>query len=440
MRTRTRHFRELIRTSFWLLPGAMSLLGIGLSFVMIAVDKWLDLDFFLLYSGSEEGARSVLSAIAGSVMTVAGVAFSITIVALTMASSQFGPRLIRNFIRDKGNQAVLGTLIATFLYCILILRSVHTTGAGAFVPVLSVAFAVALAVASTIVIVYFIHHVSTSIQADFIIADVYRDLEGTMRVLFPRMREPGADDRREPEEEQVDFEHAVPVTARGDGYIQAIDFQGLIATARSQGLVVKTIKKPGGYVTAGTVIALATRPGGGEVMTERVSDHFFLGLNPTPEQDVEFAINQLVQVAVRALSPSINDPFTAMTCTDRLASALGYMAKRSFPPRLHRDSDGAVRVIAKPVTFTGVTNEAFNQIRQYGRSSVPVLIRLLEALGTVAEQADFSEARDVLGRHVEMVMDAARELPQARDREDAKSRYREVLEILSGAQSGTRPV
>jgi len=194
--TRLFHFWESIRTSLWFLPSLLVLSAVILAYATIGLDHWLPLHsewFRRAFSrAGPEGARSVLSTIAGSVITVTGVTFSITIVALTLASSQFGPRLLRNFMKDKGNQFVLGTFIATFIYCLIVLQSIHTDGETDFVPNLSLTIAVLLIIADVFVLIYFIHHISASIQADYVIKDVYVELESTFTVLFPRRSYVGA--------------------------------------------------------------------------------------------------------------------------------------------------------------------------------------------------------------------------------------------------------
>lgn len=169
---------ESLRTSYWFVPTLMTAGGVALSFASVHLDervnyKWVRTVGWI-WAGGAEGARQVLSTIAGSMITVAGVAFSITIVALTLASNQFGPRLLRNFVRDAGNQIVLGTFIATFVYCLLVLRTVRGEDDTEFVPYVSVTLGVAFALTSLGVLIYFIHHVAISIQAENLIASVAR--------------------------------------------------------------------------------------------------------------------------------------------------------------------------------------------------------------------------------------------------------------------------
>ena len=433
MKTRLLNLWEAVRTSFWFIPGLMVLSAIGLSFVMVAVDRRAAVDpswtFELLYTGGPEGTRSILSTIAGSMITVAGVTFSITIVALTLTSSQFGPRLLRNFMKDRGNQVVLGTFIATFIYCLLVLRSVDTSGRHVFIPYISVSFAVLLALANAGVLIYFIHHISTSIHADRVIDTVYRELMETIQALFPEEYGHGGAESRAGDENDRPVH---PVAASRGGYLQAVDDEGLLALAGENDLLIRLPHRPGEYIVSGdTLVEVlgAGRPD--QSLAERIADHLIVGPQRTPEQDAEFAIHQLVEVAVRALSPGINDPFTAMSCIDRLGSALCYLTGRAFPSSYHFDDGGTLRMIAKPVTFAGVMDAAFDQIRQYGRSSAAVTIRLLETLTVIASHARDPEQRQAVLRQASMVERASREaLPEENDRQDVQERYRGLLEAL----------
>ena len=227
--TRLRAFWESVRTTYWAVPSLMAVIAIGLSVAMIHVDEVLTPKFIgtlsWVYTGGPEGARAVLSTIAGSMITVAGVTFSITIVALTLASQQFGPRLLRSFLRDLGNQIVLGTFVSTFLYCLLVLRTVRGNDDAQFVPHLAVTLGVLLAMLSLGVLIFFIHHVSMSIQASQIIANVAGDLEGAVARLFPeQLGQERAPRHREHDRSPRRLRRdASAVPADSNGYVQAID-------------------------------------------------------------------------------------------------------------------------------------------------------------------------------------------------------------------------
>jgi len=440
MKTRLLNLWESLRTSFWFIPALMVFSAIGLSFVMVAIDRWGELAayriFGLLYTGGPEGARSILSTIAGSMITVAGVVFSITIVALTLASSQFGSRLLRNFMQDRGNQVVLGTFIATFIYCLLVLRSVRTVGTQVFVPSISVTFAIVLALANVGILIYFIHHVSTSIQADHVISTVYHELEEQMQRLFPEElgheSEESENKRVRPQPEEGGYHQADHIAASKSGYLQAIDSSGLLDIAKENDFLIYLQHRPGEFIVAGsTLVVVKCTEQIDESLAGQIINLFIVGAQRTPEQDAEFAIHQLVEVAIRALSPGINDPFTAMACIDRLGSALCYLSNRAFPSPYRYGDEGKLRVIAKPVTFAGITNAAFDQIRQYGRSSVAVTIRLLETLKMIAAQVRHPDQREAIFRQANMIKRTSNEIPEKYDREDVEKRYQALLAVLN---------
>jgi uncharacterized membrane protein len=389
----------------------MSVIAVGLSVAMVRVDEVLTPKFVgtlsWVYTGGPEGARAVLSTIAGSMITVAGVTFSITIVALTLASQQFGPRLLRSFLRDLGNQIVLGTFVSTFLYCLLVLRTVRGNDEAQFVPHVAVTFGVALAMLSLGVLIFFIHHVSTSIQASQIIANVAEDLEGAVVRLFPEtlgheraLVTAGATALPD------DFDgNAKAVSANSSGYVQAVDGHALLTMATKRDVVLRIDAEPGRFVRNGaalvTVWPSATVD---DALCEAARAAFIVGAARTPTQDVEFFVDQLVELAVRALSPGINDPGTARMCLDRLGQTLCQMATREMPASCRYDDDGRLRVVARPVAFASMATTAFDEIRRYGRSSVSVTAHLLGVIRDVATCVRRDPDRAALSQQVAFIM------------------------------------
>jgi uncharacterized membrane protein len=366
----------------------MSVTAIFLSIAMIQLDqaataKRLD-QLAWVYAGGPEGARAVLSTIASSMITVAGVTFSITIVALTLASQQFGPRLLRNFLRDLGNQVVLGTFVSTYVYCLLVLRTVRGSDDAEFVPHLAVTGGVVLAMMSLGVLIFFIHHVATSIQASHIIANVAADLDAAIDRLFPNTIGEGAAAASVPSVWSNTYTDGRPLVATTSGYVQVIDGAGLLAVAHKHDVVVRLHARPGSFVRSRAVLATITAtPGRAHPDYAPFHDVFIIGSDRTGSQDVTFFFDQLVELAVRALSPAINDPGTARLCIDRIEQALCHLAGRQVPPAEQHDSDGHARVLGRSWTFPDIVEIAFNEIAPYARSSTSVTCRLLEALRNV---------------------------------------------------------
>lgn len=403
---------EQIRASYWAVPSVMAVAALALAFGMVQLDRATGAPLLdrlsWTYTGDADGARAVLSTIAASMITVAGVTFSITIVALTLASQQFGPRLLRNFLRDRGNQIVLGTFVSTFLYCLMVLRTVRGGDDTAFVPNLSVTAGVLLAIFSLGVLIYFIHHVSVSIQASQIIANVTHDLEHAIDELFPE--QVGAGERPPPPEPlPFDADASEPVPSRRAGYVQAIDGERLMEAAVKCDLVVRIEARPGTFVREGsTLLRVSGRRGGGHC-DDALCDAFVAGAERTGTQDVLFFVEQLVELAVRALSPGINDPGTAQMCVDRLEQTLCRLATRVWPSPLRFDDTGAVRVIAEPVAFEDIACAAFEEIGRHGRHNVAVTCHLLRAIASVSSCAVRGEDRRALGRLAAGTVERARQ-------------------------------
>jgi len=425
---------ERMSGSFWFVPMLMAVGAIALSYWTIALDRgvtdrWLRAQSWV-YTGGAEGATAMLGTIASSMITIAGVVFSMTLVALSLASSQLGPRLLRSFMSDKANQVVLGTFVATFLYSLMVLRAIRRADEGIFVPHLSVAFGVLLAVASLGVLVYFIHHVAVSIQADNVVARVGAELAEGIDRLFPDGVGKSAHGQADlPETFAGD---SCPIVAAEDGYVQLIDGDALLALAVEKNLVFQVERRPGHFVVKGSPLALAS-PGNrvDEPITARINAAFVLGSYRTPAQDVEFAVNQLVEIAVRALSPGVNDPFTAVACVDRLGAALSRLAQREMPSPRRYDEENKLRVITPATEFSDVVDAAFDQVRQYARNSAAVTIRLLETIAVVADFARRSEDRAALRRHAEMIARGGLEgLPEKEDRQAVETRFLAAMQAL----------
>ncbi len=420
-----------LHSSFWFVPTLMVVLAIGLSFLTIGIDQKREADIIgelgWAYSLGPNGSRAILSAIAGSMVSVATTAFSITIVALQLASSQFGPRLLRNFMQDTGNQVVLGTFISTFVYSLMVLRTINGVEKNEFVPHLAVTIGIGLAIASIGVLIYFIHHSAASIQVDQVVKRVGRDLDDSIDRLFPeRIGCSSSKQQQSIADISADFERVGgSIKATANGYIQGIDDNQLMQLAIANDLLLQVQQRPGRFVVRGSeLVRILPEAKVNKPLSAKINNAFVLGSQRTAQQDMEFSINQLVEIAVRALSPGINDPFTAIRCIDQLSAALCHLAQREIPAADRYDSEGQLRIIAEPLAFEDVTDTAFNQIRQYGRSSVAVTVRLLEAIAMISLFTHRAKDRAALLRHAEMIERGSQEgIVEELDRKDVKERY-----------------
>lgn len=440
MRVWLRTVWESLRSSFWFVPVMMVTIASVAALLSVDFDAsqagaWLH-ERGWIYAGDPRGAITVLGTIAGSMVTIAGVVFSMTLVALSLASSQFGPRLLRNFMRDTINQVVLGIFIATFLYCLLVLRSVRHGPTGAFVPHLSVTLGVLLAVASLFVLIYFIHHVSVSIQADELVAGVGGDFDAAIDRLFPtRLGEAAADAPSQGEAQLPDgFDReARRLAAPRDGYLQLVEADALLALSCENDLLLRLEHRPGDYVVQGNpLVAAWPADRVGDHLERQIVSQFVLSIRRTPVQDVQHAVNQLVEIALRALSPGVNDPFTAVVCIDRLGSSLCRLGGREMPSPMRHDEDGALRVIARPVTFAEVADAAFSPIRHAAASNPQVLMRLLDTIAEIADHLRRSADVLTLRAHAQWIAQCEDGMQEV-DRHEIAARHRKAIHDLEAA-------
>lgn len=400
--SKLRNAWESVRESYWFLPMLMTAASAALALGVVEIDRnisgtWAQrLDW--IRDAGPDGTRAVLAAIAGSMITVTGVVFSVTIVALTLASSQFGPRLLRNFLRDRGNQLTLGVLVATFLYSLLVLRAVGPEGS---VPHLATAIAVLLSIASLFVLIYFIHHAATSIQASSIIAAVACEIDEKIPTLFPERV--GDDAPNGPELEAalraLDAD-GVDVESEGDGYIRLLDPGALMSLACERDLLIRVHRRPGDFVAVGACLArIGPRSRSTEPVQQAIRAAFVLGSHRTPVQDLGFLTDQLTEMAVRALSPGVNDPKTAVACVHRLGALIGALSERAMPSAGRVDENERLRVVVPPTRFDEVVARCLDPIRHHGASNTEVVECVLTSLGEVSRRSLSAERRQVIAEH-----------------------------------------
>lgn len=387
-----------IRSSYWFVPGVMALLAILLGGVMIWIDVRLGSSFIKGVSWYQQirpdGAREVLSTIAGSMVTVAGVVFSITIVALSYASSQYGPRVLTNFMSDRGNTVTLGTFIATFLYSLMILRTIRG-GEEDFVPQYSVIVAMLLAVCSIGVLIYFIHHVLQSIHINHVVERIGRQLVGDARVRFPKLIGRAT---RERNSAPVELQGEIAVATSCDtGYIQSVDGDQLVELARKAGVLIRLRYRPGDFVMEGRGLAdIAPAERWSDDDSEALRDCFAVGAKRTPEHDLMFLVSELVEIAARALSPGVNDPMTAVTCMDWLGAGGTEFAIRELPDPVRADQDGVPRIIAAPDDFAFFVDRSFGRLREYVAADTIAALHFLRVVGEVAAACRCPDQIDLL--------------------------------------------
>ena len=424
-----------LRYSYWFVPTLMMVGSVGLAMALLTVDRGFangGIELGWVYAGGTDGAREVLSVIAGSMITVAGVVFSITVVALQLASSQFGPRILRNFMRDRGNQIVLGTFVATFVYSLLILRTIHGEEQE-HVPALSVSVAVILAVASLAVLIYYIHHAATSIQATHIVRAIGRELFDSIERTYTAPDDAEAETDASPVARHLlPPDDAIPtgagVHARDTGYVQTVDVSLVTRIAEEHDLVVFLMQRAGAFVSPEQVI-MRVLPAGrvDDGVLDDLRGAISTGATRTHEQDVLFAMEQLVEVAVRSLSPGINDPFTAMSCIDWLGAALIKLLMREAPTSIHADSNGVARFVYPVLPLEEILEHSFGRIRTYAHGHPAVLRSLLEGLTRAWGFARDDAARQAIEDQVRLTLSASE---RSLDEEKDLRHHRKIADIV----------
>jgi uncharacterized membrane protein len=424
--------REALRTNLWLVPTIEIVLAVALFAGTYALDRaaydgsWHLPSFFI--SGTADAARQILTAIAAAVITVVTLVFSITIVTLTLASTQFGPRMLRNFIRDRITQLTLGSFVATFVYSILALVAIGPGSHGEFVPHISITVTMVLVVGDVAVLVVFIDHIAKSIQLPQVIASIAGDLA---HAIEADAAESAADVvKAGPSLSEMlvrlDEDSGI-VRAPSSGYLQYVSMSTLIDISSRGHAVIRLLHRPGHFVVEGEPLANVWPAAAAPGVARALGGAHATGPHRTLTQDLSFAVDQLVEIAIRALSAAVNDTFTALACIDWLGDGLGKIASRWRPLRVHRDAAGHVRVITVPVSFRRLVERAHDKIRQASRGMPAVMIRQLEAIAKVMAYTTSPEQREVLLEQAEMILRASEEsVPEAAVRADVRRRYEAV--------------
>jgi uncharacterized membrane protein len=433
-----------LRSNFWFVPGVMIFLGLALGVVFPMIDQAIEdktFENWPWFQITPEAGRATLAAIAGAMFTVTGVVFSITLVTVSIATSQFGSRLLRTFAADNVPKVSIGLLLATSLYCLFVLRRVGSSDAGLLTPNLSVYVGVLGAIASMGVLVYLIHHIAQLIQAPHLVSLLADDIEGALKRVFPEsLGSPHRHKNSEavtPSDEEVQRQLAAlngeggEVRAKRDGYVEALDLEGIMSAAVEHDIVLRIERRPGDFAIANSVLASIWPAEKAEAAEHDIRAAFLIGIRRTSRQDVICAIEDMVEVAVRALSPGINAPFTAIACIDRLCGALAKLAQRRIPSPYRHDREGRLRVIAPPIDFPQALQSAFRQIHAYGRDDVSVVMRLLDSLAAIGARARRREDREALVQFAERIeRDCETAIDDHADRAAVLRRCREVLAEL----------
>lgn len=420
MRPSLRRLAERIGSNYWLVPTLCVALALGLSEASGVLDARLRLEgpAWYLFPGGPEGARSVFSAVASSTLTLAGLVFSVTILVLQLASSQFSPRALRTFLKDRPSQFSLGILVGTFVYALVGLRNVWGSSEGIerHVPSLSVWLAVVLALLSVGAFIYYIHHVSQSIRAVVILARIGQETRGTLEHMYPAGI---GEDTCEPEWVRPEGGPSLLVPHLGDsGVLVSVDEERLLRCARQARVTLALAPMMGDFVPHGGTL-FEVWGDANHLEVKRLLEALTFGPERTLEQDTAFGFRQLVDIAERALSPGINDPTTAVQAIDQLHDLLRRMVRQRFPAAVRKDEDGTLRLICPRPDWDSYVRLAVDEVRRSGEGSIQVARRLRFMLEDLLRVAP-AFRRDALERQLALLeASVERSFEDSRDAERA---------------------
>jgi len=433
---RRRVLWDHLRSALWVMPTASVVVflvaGAVLSHVSIGDSSPLR---WLVFQGTPEEARQMLIVVSSTMITVTGLVFALTIIALQIASGQYSPRLLRNFMRDRGTQFVLSVFVGAFAYST---AGLHTVGVqnpdqAAFMPRLAVSGSLGLALASLGVLIYFIHHLSSSIQIDTIMSMIVRETLQVIGDLYPHQTGSPKSEERCPDPPAW----AITLPSNRSGYLQEIDPESLIRAAKQKDLVIRLVKSVGHHVVAGTPIAWVWRPSADQPpsesgLQEAIRNSVQIGFERTMLQDVPFGIRRLVDIGNRALSSAINDPYTATQAVHHLSEVLCVLARRRLGDRLYRDEHGTVRVAIPFPDFADYLQLGTGQIRRFGAKEPAVARSLIQLFKSVCSSTSSEDRRAAAAGHIRLVLEEAqRKITPSADAETVLTDGNEVLSALA---------
>ncbi|RGP39872.1 uncharacterized protein BPTFM16_00147 [Altererythrobacter insulae] len=434
MTAEIRFFWARINANYWFYPAIFSILAALLAFLMIYLDRsgfaeWLN-DVDWIVPARPKGASDMLTVMAGSMIGVASTVFSITLVAVTYASGNYGPRLLTNFLEDRGNQLSLATFIGSFVYALIVLRSVRsedetpaTAGQAAadalpgFTPQLSLLFAYVLMALCVGVLVFFLNHIPSSIRINTVLEGIASRLLKAIRETYP-VEEQFADARQP--------EGGKPITAWDTGYVQMIDFEDLEKTARDCGCTFSLRVRTGDFVHRDLPL-MDIKGCEPETIEKTVREDFTLGAARTPEQDPQFLIDELVEIGLRALSPGINDPFTAITAIHWLGAATSEIGRRDLRKDVCGEDAEDCPVIPCPDDFEHYVKRGFGAIRSAVSTSATASQVMFDTLTHAAIPISDKKRQSVLREQGQMVAEQARRSLSGPDLDIVEKSYSEFL-------------
>lgn len=428
MKLRLKRYYENLVTSYWFVPGIMAIVSLFLVPFVLSLQSYKLIPdnplFRSLVAIGPNGARSILSTIASSSIGTASVVFSVSIVALSLTASQFGPRLLKNFLAQNTAQFAYGTFIGTFLYSLLSLSVIPNTTADVRVPYLIVVVAIVLGALSFGVLIYFIQYTVTFMQA----SNVIHNTSSSLHKIFGELPDINKGEHVAINIKKPKYTHHFNFLANRTGYVQAIDYQRLIEIADEHDCLMEIHIAPGDFLIYQQMVITihSEQQGLDSEIRNNILEQIIVGRSKTATQDMQFAVEQIVEVAVRALSPGVNDPITAINCIDQLSAALSLVAQKELPGSTKLNSQGLLRLIVPKISYDDLIRHCFNQIRQHGATDSAVIIRLMETFECLLCIELPDEMRTSLKQHAKLVYDNCSQLTHDSDSQRVRNLYEAI--------------
>ncbi|MEZ6137595.1 MAG: DUF2254 domain-containing protein [Pirellulaceae bacterium] len=441
MKTRLLFWWDELREKMWFIPSVYCVAAIATAFVVLSIDRAFALGSeqllpFLETTGAS--GRIILGALIGALVTVLGLVFSLTMLSVSQTSSQYGPRLVRSVFDSNIAQNTIGFILSTVVFCIIVLRSIRDLedSGTLFTPHLSILLAELSGAVCIFVLLAFSNHVTRCMRAETLIQSIFNDLVSVSNQLFPEVSDVQQSNEVDLTDADVweELENTVTLTSKSSGYLQAIQLTAIVAFASEHGHRLEVAHRAGDFIHQGEVMAhvqLSEKEDSPEDILENYQGFFLIGTVRTLRQDIESGVLELVEAGVRALSPGVNDPMTAINVIDYVSSFMRGLVGRQWPRPILVDSNGVPRVRVNPIDFEGVLNAGFDQLRQYAGDSVAVNCRLLEGLAAIARSSIHPQDRAAINRQAAMILRAAeRHISEPEDLKDIRARATKLEEAL----------
>lgn len=418
-----------MQASYWFIPLAMSMGAILLAIGMLALDwEFHTKSIEWLFIIRPEGARAILVTIAGSMITIAGVTFSITVLAVSFSMKQIGPRLIQNFMKDRANQFTLGIFISTFLYSILILLTVvspNESGKEAFTPHVSVVTAILLSIIAIGFFIFYIHHIPESINVFNLLAKISKKFQTQLDTLFPVKK------NSEDNEQNVIILHDFfkefhPVFSKKFGYIRDIDKETILKLAIKFDCMIEIKYQPGTFVTQTTPLMVVNKMLNQKQQDDLV-ENFVIGDEKSQDRNLQFFSDEIVEILAHALSPSNNAPFIAIAAMDWLQVMIESLSDRKIPDDCIYDEDQRIRLISHNLTIENFINDVFDKIRPYVTHDRITLLHTFNIIKMIVLYSKNKTLESILKLHAEKFFSSAKEnLNTTEDKMDALASKAEI--------------